>query len=108
MENQWPSSFKDVTYATIEDLPAQHRAIFVAALKNVLSTELAEVTYAQILDGAPVVDVATDRRVSRIDYRHPVRQHKTLCSGVIERIRSFRDSLDATIIPFGSVVCIHL
>jgi hypothetical protein len=109
MGTRWPQSFKDVSHATIESLPAEHRDIFVHALKNVLSTELAEVTYAQILDGAPIADVAIDRYSSHlIDPDHPVRSHKTLCAGVLEKARRFRSVLDTTAIPFQSQVNLAL
>ena len=40
----------------------RHREVLMRALTNVLSTELALFTYAQIIDGLPIADVAWDQR----------------------------------------------
>ena len=47
--------FRKVSAASLEE---QHRDIFVRAVSNVLSTEIAELTYAQIIDGLPLSSVA--------------------------------------------------
>ncbi|KAK4040826.1 hypothetical protein C8A01DRAFT_45936 [Parachaetomium inaequale] len=52
-------------YAECEQLPIQklkapHREILIRAIANVLSTPIAKQTYAQIVDGLPLSDVARD------------------------------------------------
>ena len=44
----------------------RHRKVLDRAIRNVLSTELAKFTYAQIIDGLPIADVAFDRRLTGI------------------------------------------
>ncbi|KAJ4205016.1 hypothetical protein NW759_014682 [Fusarium solani] len=39
--------------STIDALDEDHRHVFTNAIKNILATDLAEFTYAQILDGLP-------------------------------------------------------
>lgn len=38
----------------------QHLDIFIRAVTNILNTELAELTYAQIIDGLPLEEVVLD------------------------------------------------
>lgn len=61
-----------VIKAPVSILPQQHRDMLERALRNVLSTETAQMTYAQIIDGFPIVSVARDRRGNSLDPEHPV------------------------------------
>lgn len=45
-----------------DNVPSGHHKVFARALKNVLSTEIAPFTFARIIDGLPVADVAFDQR----------------------------------------------
>ncbi|KAG7286862.1 hypothetical protein NEMBOFW57_009180 [Staphylotrichum longicolle] len=87
---------RSVTKCPISGLPEQHREVFERALRNVLSTETAQMTYAQIIDGFPMVSVARDKRGPSIDFDHPVFQenHDTLCPGAWEKMKEFHSSFD--------------
>lgn len=101
----WPSAHTQVRRVTMEFLPEAHRDVLVRALHNVLSTDIAEVTYAQILDGVPLAEVANDRYSPHfVDLRHPVQRHTSLCPGVIEQTKAFRSSFDPGILEFDSRV----
>ena len=52
-----------------------HNRVFVRALNNVLATELAVFTFAQIIDGLPTADVGFDRRDHGLRGNHPLDSH---------------------------------
>ncbi|KAK3292398.1 uncharacterized protein B0H64DRAFT_329123 [Chaetomium fimeti] len=89
-----------VIKSPVSNLPQRHRDVFERALRRVLSTDLAQVTYAQIIDGFPVVNVAEDMRGWGIDPDHPVFRdnHDKLCPGAWERLTEFRDSFDIDVL----------
>lgn len=58
---------------SIDKLDDAHREVLVRAINNVLATDEAVLTYAQIIDGLPIADVAFDRRVSGHLQRPPDR-----------------------------------
>lgn len=86
-----------------DDGSEQHRA-FRRAISNVLSTELALSTFAQIVDGLPMADTAYNRRMHGLDPDHPVDKHEELCPGVMERTREIRDQFDPSILLFNPAV----
>ena len=101
----WPSAHTQIRRETMDSLPEAHRDALVHALQNILSTDIAEVTYAQILDGVPLAEVANDRYSPHfVDRRHPVQRHTTLCPGVIEQTNAFLSSFDPRILKFDSRV----
>lgn len=81
-----------------EHLDAEHLQPLRQALSNILSTPVAESTYAQILDGMPLSDV--------YEYNHwylknfPVETHHVLCAGSLEKAIAFRSSFDFTLLQF--------
>lgn len=77
-----------------EVLDANHQTVFVTAMSNLLSTEIAEQTFAQIIDGLPLKDVAFGMRIHEYTRYHPVFFHVELCPGVLERARKLRDAFD--------------
>lgn len=79
---------------------SQHYAMFSGAISNVLSTEIALFTYAQIIDGLPTDEVAYDRRSPGLHGDHPIEHHVDLCPGALERAREFRQSFDPAILSF--------
>lgn len=72
----------------------RHRQILDRAIRNVLSTELAQLTYAQIIDGLPVADVAWDRRLPGIMGEHIIDDHGTLCPGALEQAQVYYKEWD--------------
>ncbi|KND89038.1 hypothetical protein TOPH_06332 [Tolypocladium ophioglossoides CBS 100239] len=75
---------------SLDCLPGRHRDVFSRALSNVLYTEIAELTYAQIVDGLPLSSVQKDAYDFGLYLpgRHPLHdRHTELCPGVLERTR---------------------
>ncbi|RFU31839.1 hypothetical protein B7463_g4506, partial [Scytalidium lignicola] len=90
--------------ATVDLLDNNHLEIFSQALMNVLTTEVAEDTYAQIVDGLPTEE-------SFLDFHfyaegHPVfeQNHTRLCGGSLKKVQKFRSSFDPTTIEFKSAL----
>lgn len=95
---------------SLADLDKKHRELLVRAVTRILSTEIAEITYAQITDGLPTGDVAYDARYepySNLDHGgiHPIdHAHDELCPGMLEKTREFRNKFQPEILTFNSKV----
>lgn len=78
------------TLRGIDALEKTHQNALRRALSNLLATEVAEFTYAQIIDGLPTVE-SQDESYPRLD-GHPVHEldHRELCEGSLDRAREFR------------------
>ncbi|KAI0006248.1 hypothetical protein F4779DRAFT_597145 [Xylariaceae sp. FL0662B] len=88
---------------SIDELDIQHRELFVRALWRVVSTDIAELTYAQIIDGLPLVDTVNDTCVGGLSNRHPLYDmHEQICNGVMERTEEIRANFDPGVLKFDS------
>lgn len=87
-------SGQDGTKSSIgSTLGGAHLEAFTRAMRNVLSTELTEITFAQIVDGLPLPDASFD--LWELPVQHPVyNRHKELCRGVLEETREIQRRLD--------------
>lgn len=91
--------------ATIEILDAPHQEAVRLAISNILNTEIAETTYAQIVDGLPLTDVVRDvYGGDTLCDDHPIFAHTELSAGVLETTRRFRTGFNPGILPFNSTV----
>ncbi|KFA72690.1 hypothetical protein S40288_03393 [Stachybotrys chartarum IBT 40288] len=78
------------TQLPFDFLDDAHRKILERAITRVLSTEIAEATYAQIVDGLPLSTVASESSHGVPYHGHPIwRAHQELCPGVLEKTREF-------------------
>jgi len=92
---------------SIDILEASHREILIRALKRILDTYIAESTYAQIVDGLPLIDVFLDTTAGIVPSEHPIYEHTELCPGVLERTKDFRNQFDPNILKLDSRVSFH-
>ena len=87
---------------------SEHYKLFSRAVHNVLSTDLALFTFAQIVDGLPTAEVAADRRFPDISYcsddHHPIEQHLELCPGTMERTREIHQQFELSTLLFDPAV----
>jgi hypothetical protein len=91
----------------IDALDESHRDIFTSAVARILNTEVAETTYAQIIDGLPLGEVAFESRGGMPHRDHPINHcHDELCAGVLDKTREFRSRFDPLILKFDSRVSI--
>lgn len=89
----------------IDTLDAVHRDVLTRAINNVLATENAIFTYAQIIDGLPIADVAWDRRISCLWGDHPLDEHEELCPGALDKARELCPQWDPSMLAFDPKVC---
>lgn len=75
---------------TLESLSPEHYMLFARALSNVLSTEVALLSFAQIIDGLPIADVASDIRGNSLYGDHPLDKHEDLCPGAMDKARDLQ------------------
>ncbi|KAF5585299.1 hypothetical protein FPCIR_8380 [Fusarium pseudocircinatum] len=78
-------------YVGLDRLEGYHYESLSLALRNVLNTDIALMTYAQIIDGLPTADVVWDRYSATHELSHPIINHKTLCEGALEKVKGFRE-----------------
>lgn len=90
---------------SVDMLDGAHRDALALAISRVLSTELAETTYAQILDGLPLESVVDDGPAYLLPPEHMFwGTHLELCPGVLERIKEFRANFSISILKFDAMV----
>lgn len=86
-------------------LGGAHHDALIRAISNVLSTEIAEETYAQIIDGLPLASVVQDTANGGLPDDHPIHDaHLDFCPGVLEKTREFRREFDISSLKIGSAV----
>ncbi|ROW05789.1 hypothetical protein VMCG_05227 [Cytospora schulzeri] len=94
----------DVHKLTVDNLEQKHRDVFTRALSHILSTPTAELTYAQIIDGAPLGPVVENSDAGALfPQNHPVLdQHLELCPGVLDTTRHSCSTFDLKVLKFDS------
>lgn len=90
---------------SVDILDNAHRQTYDRALSNVLATDAALMTMAQLIDGLPLDEVARHASGQRLGRGHPIYDHKTLCEGVLERTVAFRDAFNSSIVTLPAQVC---
>ncbi|KAI6758791.1 hypothetical protein HG530_011031 [Fusarium avenaceum] len=96
-------TFAKETMETVEFLKNDRRQILKRAVGNVLGTEVALLTYAQILDGLPTKQSLLDSTGICTGYKdHPVlaMQHNKICPGFVGKAREFRAKFDIAVLEF--------
>ncbi|KAI8631199.1 hypothetical protein F5Y19DRAFT_483098 [Xylariaceae sp. FL1651] len=89
----------------IDSLREEHRELFTRALRNVLASDAAHVTYGQIVDGLPLTSVQSDHHGESAVYRdHPVHDHTELYPGALQRLQGIWDSHDTKKLKFDSTL----
>lgn len=94
--------------SSIDTLDEPHRVAISRAISNILSTEIAEMTYAQIVDGLPLSQVFNDNFGGEdFEDDHPMYTHKELGPGVLDTVRGFRAGFDPETLQFDALVRIY-
>lgn len=75
---------------TVEVLDTEHRQAFEQALVRVLGTDVADQTFAQIIDGLPTYESYAEFHWPQDG--HPATHHTELCSGMLDKAREFRSA----------------
>ncbi|KAK4444017.1 hypothetical protein QBC34DRAFT_488060 [Podospora aff. communis PSN243] len=94
--------FEPKEMSNLDSLDDEHASIFRAALTRLLGTELAEHTFAEIVDGLPTKASFSAFHRYFNTTNHPVfaLDHTELCPGVIEKTRQIRDEFDPMSLTF--------
>lgn len=94
----------DARQLSLLDLDGDHRSLLVRAIMKILATEIAETTYAQIIDGLPIADVVDDCQDPPYG-EHPIYQaHPELCPGILDKAREFRAEFRPEALTFNARV----
>ncbi|KAI1331896.1 hypothetical protein F5Y16DRAFT_359527 [Xylariaceae sp. FL0255] len=92
--------------APLENLDSVHLEAFNLALSNLLHTEVAEYTLAQIVDGLPTrLSFSQSHRWSPLD--HPALSHENICSGALEKTLQARADLNIQSLRFNPALLEH-
>lgn len=97
-----PDSIDNSTVADVLD--DRHQAVFQRAMTNVLATDLAELTFAQLVDGLPLWEVAINMSRHSHTNEEPVCKHTELCPGAMDQARALRQTFDPLIMEIRSDV----
>lgn len=95
-DNQQGAGREQVPITTLE---LSHRDTLLRAVRNVLSTDIAHVTFAQLLDGMPLSEVENDAHNDGgyLNVDHPLHTHHLqLCPGAMERAGELYTEFDPT------------
>ncbi|KAF7552557.1 hypothetical protein G7046_g7384 [Stylonectria norvegica] len=93
----------DFRKLSLDTLDQEHRNAAATAISNIVSTDIAETTYAQIVDGLPLDSVLEEAYGDPIlAAGHPIYDHKSLCPGVLEKTRSFQARFDPELLQFDA------
>lgn len=85
-------------------LSVAHHDTLIRAMENVFSTELAEVTMSQLIDGLILPDVMYEARAHPGFPGHPIHSHTELCGGAREKFRLLRANFDVEGLEFSEAV----
>ncbi|RKK99357.1 hypothetical protein BFJ68_g13233 [Fusarium oxysporum] len=86
----------------LKGLDVEHLSAFERALRRILETDIAEQTYAEVLDGLPL-------RASYLSFQfpqdgHPVLEHEELSEDARERVCEYRANLDISSLLFETAL----
>ncbi|KAF5677663.1 hypothetical protein FDENT_9176 [Fusarium denticulatum] len=86
---------------TLHTLGQAHQNTIKTAIARILDTDIAEITYAQIIDGLPLGEVAFESRGGMPHQEHPINHcHDKLCDGILDRTRGFCSKFDPNKLQF--------
>lgn len=88
-------------------LDEAHQDVFGNALSNILSSKIEEITFAQILDGFPLKDVAFGNAGHGNTIWDPIFKHDTLCPEAMDRAIQFRSSFNPREMEIEAEVSAH-
>ena len=87
------------------EIRAQHLDDLTRAIRNVLTTDIAEETFSQIVDGLPLASIERDRYFGPLCSHHPLpHEHVDFCPGVQDQFKELRNEFDIGSLSFDSEV----
>lgn len=93
---------------SLQLLAPDHYQVLSRAIGNVLATDIAEITMAQLVDGLPLASTVFGTRGHHLTRGHPLLDHETLCEGALEQTKAFRHNFEPSVLQFDITVCTGL
>lgn len=91
--------------SSIEILKGERHDMIAQAIFNILSTEIAQSTFAQIVDGLPLPSVLEDTYGgSDLEPDHPLFSHESLCPGVLQKTKELLEKFEVKNLKFDTSV----
>lgn len=81
-----------------------HQRALEHAVRSIISTPIAEETFAQIVDGLPLRRVALGAQDHRVLRGDPIDNHPEMCPGALEKAREFQIRLNPRGLEVASTV----
>ncbi|KAK2606931.1 hypothetical protein N8I77_005650 [Diaporthe amygdali] len=89
--------------SSIEILKGERHDMIAQAIFNILSTEIAQSTFAQIVDGLPLPSVLEDTYGgSDLEPDHPLFSHESLCPGVLQKTKELLEKFEVKNLKFDT------
>ncbi|KAL1882860.1 hypothetical protein Daus18300_000498 [Diaporthe australafricana] len=91
--------------SSVNVLNSEYHDLVARALRNTLSTEIAQSTFAQIVDGLPLLSVLEDTHAGldpEPEPDHPLFTHESLCPGALEKTREILRIFDIENLKFDT------
>ncbi|KAI1505917.1 hypothetical protein F5X99DRAFT_175152 [Biscogniauxia marginata] len=85
---------------TLEHLDPEHLDAATKAIHNAVSSNIAESTFSQIIDGMPLFESYVEFHYPPKD--HPINDHEALCDGALEKTRKLRVDFNPLALGFDS------
>ncbi|KAK4457230.1 hypothetical protein QBC42DRAFT_213158 [Cladorrhinum samala] len=103
-QSTWHQQQQARSKVSINVLAPDHYQALDRAIRNVLATDLALTSVAELLDGLPLLGTLSETNYTFVHRLHPIRKHKDLCDGALDQAAAFRDAFDPTVLQFDSSV----
>lgn len=95
-----PQDSESARKAAVEYLgPGENLEIYTRILANFISTDVAQSTYAQIMDGAPLSEIFS-LMPGRPPLTHPIHQYSEHCDGLSGKIAQVLDESNLHVLQF--------
>lgn len=88
----------------LSTVDSEHATAFKQGLARLLSTEVAETTYSEILDGLPTIDSFREFHFRQKEHPVDVLDHASRCPGVVKKTQKFREGSDPSQLTISSTV----
>ncbi|KAI1313266.1 hypothetical protein F5Y03DRAFT_406537 [Xylaria venustula] len=86
---------------TCDSLDTPHLDALSLAVSNLLATDLALATYAQLIDGLPISKVVRDTYTTQLNPQHPIDAHVALCPGALDKAKELRAGFKLKMLRFS-------
>ncbi|KAI0968665.1 hypothetical protein F4678DRAFT_481866 [Xylaria arbuscula] len=87
-----------------DSLDTPHLEALSRAVFNLIETDLALTTYAQLIDGLPISNIVRDTYSTQLHPQHPIDDHVALCPGALNKAKELRAGFKLNILRFSPLL----